>query len=97
MSPVPSQVLPIQARTCGEKSRGKSFAFWKGFFGQDYLRIPRPDPRRSAESAFLSGVAERVLRKDRSASDSGKKLMRFQRAMVRPDGPLMNADATDLR
>src|SRR5438094_274206 len=33
----------------------KSFTFWKRFSGQDYLRIPRPDPRRSAKSALSVG------------------------------------------
>src|SRR5438093_12098774 len=43
-------------RGCSVLLSRKYFTFWKGFFGQDYLRIPRPDPRRSAQCAFISGL-----------------------------------------
>src|SRR3989441_9122926 len=39
----------------------KSFTSWKRFFGQDYFYIPRPDPRISAESAFISGPSGRTI------------------------------------
>jgi len=49
---IDTDVLSVKIRQI-RTTNPKILRFLEEIFGQDYLRIPRPDPRRSAQSAFI--------------------------------------------